>query len=71
MWTSSVQVTDPISISAALSIKSAAAGGGASGSYVDADKFKESDINFFVRVKVTNQVIMAEDVTKFQAISSN
>ena len=62
------QVTDAMSISAALSIKSAAAGGGASGSYVDSDKFKESSINFFVQVKVTNQIVMAEDVTQFQPI---
>ncbi|KAI1291440.1 hypothetical protein F5Y03DRAFT_403279 [Xylaria venustula] len=62
------EVTDAMSVSAALSIKTASAGGGLSGSYVDADKFKESDINFFVQVKVTNQVIMAEDVTKFNSI---
>ena len=62
------QVTDAMSVSAALSIKTAAAGGGASGSYIDSDKFKESNINFFVQVKVTNQTIMAEDVTKFQPI---
>lgn len=62
------QITDAMSISAALSIKTAAAGGGASGSYVDSDKFKESQINFFVQVKVTNQILMAEDVTQFQPI---
>ena len=61
-------VTDAMNISAALSIKSATAGGGLSGSYVDSNKFKESDINFFVQVQVVNQTIMAEDVTKFQPI---
>jgi hypothetical protein len=57
-----------MNVSAALSIKSGTFGGGASGSYVDTGKFKESNINFFVQVKVTNQVIMAEDATKFQDI---
>ena len=61
-------VTDAMNISAALSIKSATAGGGLSGSYVDSNKFKESNINFFVQVQVVNQTIMAEDVTKFQPI---
>ena len=62
------EVTDAMNISAALSIKSATAGGGLSGSYVNSDKFKESNINFFVQVQVVNQTIMREDVTKFLPI---
>lgn len=61
-------VTDAMNISAALSVKTATVGGGVSGSFVDSNKFKESDINFFVQVQVVNQTIMAEDVTKFQPI---
>lgn len=61
-------VTDAMNISAALAVKTATVGGGLSGSYVDSNKFKESDINFFVQVQVVNQTIMGEDVTKFQPI---
>ncbi|GAO18648.1 uncharacterized protein UV8b_03395 [Ustilaginoidea virens] len=61
-------ITDAMNVSAALSIKTATAGGGLAGSFVDANKFKESSINFFVQVRVVNQTIMAEDVTKFNAI---
>ncbi|KAI6780910.1 uncharacterized protein J7T54_007390 [Emericellopsis cladophorae] len=38
------------------------------GSFIDSDKFKESDMNFFVQVKVVNQVVSAEDYTEFQDI---
>ena len=62
------EITDAMNVSAALSIKTATVGGGLSGSYVNSDKFKESDINFFVQVQVVNQTIMAEDVTKFQPL---
>ncbi|KAI8622938.1 hypothetical protein F5Y19DRAFT_482243 [Xylariaceae sp. FL1651] len=50
------EVTDAMSLSAALSIKTASAGDSLSGSYVDADRFKESDINSFVQVKDTKLV---------------
>lgn len=49
--------TDAMNISGSLSIKTATIGGKASGSYVDSDKFKESDINFHLQVKVTNQIV--------------
>ncbi|KAJ5946379.1 hypothetical protein N7454_003218 [Penicillium verhagenii] len=50
-------VTDAMNISGSLSIKTATIGGKANGSYVDSDKFKSSDINFHLQVKVTNQVV--------------
>lgn len=62
------EVTDAMNVSAALSIKTATAGGGLTGSYVNSDKFKESTLNFFVQVTVVNQTIMAEDVRQFNAI---
>ncbi|KAF4946493.1 hypothetical protein FGADI_11131 [Fusarium gaditjirri] len=62
------EITDAMNVSAALSIKTATAGGGLTGSYVNSDKFKESTINFFVQVTVVNQTIMAEDVRQFNAI---
>ena len=45
-----------MNISGSLSIKTSTIGGKASGSYVDSDKFKESDINFHLQVKVNNQI---------------
>ncbi|RTE82404.1 hypothetical protein BHE90_003036 [Fusarium euwallaceae] len=61
-------ITDAMNISASLSIKTATIGGGASGQFIDSDKFKESDINFFVQVKVVNQAIIGEDYTEFQPV---
>ena len=49
-------VTDAMNISGSLSIKTATIGGKANGSYVDSDKFKSSDINFHLQVRVTNQM---------------
>lgn len=62
------QVTSAMNISAAASIKTQGFGGGLSGSYVDSDKFKESNVNFFCQVKVVNQVIMGKDLLKFNDI---
>lgn len=45
-----------MNISGSLSIKTAQIGGKASGSYIDSDKFKSSDINFHLQVRVTNQM---------------
>ena len=61
-------VTDAMNISASLSVKAGAVGGSANGSYVDSHTFKESNLNFFVQVKVTNQTVMAKDVLKFSPI---
>lgn len=38
--------------------------------YVDSSKVKDSDINFFVQVKVVNQQLIADDVTKFNSIAN-
>ena len=46
---------DSMNISAALSINTNTIGGSANGQYIDSDKFKQSDINYFVQVRVTNQ----------------
>lgn len=37
---------------------------------MDSSKVKDSDINFFVQVKVVNQQLIADDVTKFNAIEN-
>ncbi|GMG09627.1 unnamed protein product [Aspergillus oryzae] len=36
--------------------------------YLDSSKVKESDINYFVQVKVVNQQLIADDATKFNVI---
>lgn len=59
-----------MNISGALSITTATVGGKGSGSYVDSDKFKESDLNFHLQVKVVNQIQKAEPYTLFNKIHS-
>lgn len=63
-------VTDLMNVSASLSIKTGTIGGAVSGTYIDSDKFKASDLNFFIQVKVTNQTHMARDYTQFQKLKS-
>lgn len=43
-------------------------GGSASASFVDMKKFKESDINYFIQVRVTNQQVVNPDLTEFDPI---
>ncbi|KAF2497632.1 hypothetical protein BU16DRAFT_457309 [Lophium mytilinum] len=61
-------VTDSMNISGALSIQTATVGGKGSGSYVDSDKFKESDINFHLQVKVVNQIHKFDEYSLFNKI---
>ncbi|KAJ9613426.1 hypothetical protein H2200_003368 [Cladophialophora chaetospira] len=62
-------ITDSMNISASMSIKTNTIGGSASGSFVDSDKFKESDLNFFIQVKVVNQSRTDHDYTEFMPVS--
>ncbi|KAJ4258215.1 hypothetical protein NW762_008363 [Fusarium torreyae] len=64
------EVTDDMNISGSLSIKYGAIGGSGKGSFIDSDKFKESDLNFFISVKVINQSINIKDALVFQALPS-
>jgi hypothetical protein len=48
-------------ISGSLSIKAGKIGGSGKGSFVDSDKFKESDLNFYISVKVVNQTVNSKD----------
>lgn len=57
-----------MNISGSLSIKTATIGGKANGSYIDSDKFKSSDINFHLQVKVTNQIHDALEYNDFNKI---
>ncbi|KAJ4006386.1 hypothetical protein NW766_010472 [Fusarium irregulare] len=64
------EVTDEMNISGSLSIKYGTIGGSGKGSFVDSDKFKESDLNFFISVKVINQSINIKDALVYQALPS-
>ncbi|KAM0251932.1 hypothetical protein ACHAQJ_007947 [Trichoderma viride] len=46
-----------MNISGSLFIKYGAIGGSGKGSFADPEKFKESDLNFFISAKVINQSI--------------
>ncbi|PIG89723.1 hypothetical protein AARAC_005045 [Aspergillus arachidicola] len=61
-------ITEALNISGALEIKYQGMGAKAAGSYLDSSKVKESDINYFVQVKVVNQQLIADDATKFNVI---
>ncbi|KAM0227454.1 hypothetical protein ACHAPO_011516 [Fusarium lateritium] len=64
------EITDDMNTSGSLSIKYGSIGGKGKGSFVDSDKFKESDLNFFISVKVINQSINIKDALVFQGLPS-
>lgn len=61
---------DSMNISAALSINTNMIGGSANGSYIDSDKFKQSDINYFVQVRVTNQRVDGSPYSRLNLVNS-
>lgn len=61
-------VTDSMNISGSLSIKTNGIGGSGGGSFVDTNKFKDSDLNFFIQVKVINQKVICKDNLLFQPL---
>lgn len=63
-------VTDDMSVSGSLSIKAAKIGGSGRGSFVDSDKFKESDLNFYISVKVINQTLNFKDALVYNPLRS-
>jgi len=63
-------VTDDMCISGALSVKMAKIGGSGRGSFVDSDKFKQSDLNFYISVKVVNQTINFKDALVYNHMRS-
>ncbi|KAB2572405.1 hypothetical protein DBV05_g8943 [Lasiodiplodia theobromae] len=64
------EITDDMNISGSLSIKYGAIGGSGRGSFINSDKFKESDLNFYISVKVINQTINIKDALKYQNLPS-
>ncbi|OHF00894.1 hypothetical protein CORC01_03722 [Colletotrichum orchidophilum] len=63
-------ITEDMCISGALSVKMAKIGGSGRGSFVDSDKFKESDLSFYVSVKVINQTVNFKDALEFNKLRS-
>jgi hypothetical protein len=63
-------VMDDMSVSGSLSIKAGKIGGSGKGSFIDSDKFKESDLNFYISVKVVNQTINFKDALAFNPLRS-
>lgn len=63
-------VTDDMSVSGSLSIKAGKIGGSGRGSFVDSDKFKESDLNFYISVKVVNQTLNFKDALVYNPLRS-
>ncbi|KAI1109969.1 hypothetical protein F5Y14DRAFT_444299 [Nemania sp. NC0429] len=63
-------VMDDMCVSGSLSIKAGKVGGSGKGSFVDSDKFKESDLNFYISVKVVNQTINFKDALVFNPLRS-
>ncbi|KAJ6538432.1 hypothetical protein DFH09DRAFT_930393 [Mycena vulgaris] len=62
------EVTDALNISGMIKCDAVGGGGSASASFVDTNKFKESDINYLIQVRVTNQRLTAPDLTEFDPI---
>jgi hypothetical protein len=61
-------VVKALNVSAALSVKVGSVTGSGSGAYIDEDKIKESDINFIIQVKVTNQTTEIHGEPEFNPI---
>ncbi|KXG46650.1 uncharacterized protein PGRI_055060 [Penicillium griseofulvum] len=66
----SSDITEAMNVSGHLEIKWNGVGVSGSGSYIDSSKVKDSDISYFVQVKVINQQLIAEDLTRFNAIAN-
>lgn len=64
------QITDDMSITGALSIKAAMFGGSGRGAFIDTNKFEQSDLNFYISVKVINQSLNFKDALRYQPIDS-
>ena len=52
----------------AIKIDAIGGGGKAEGHFLDTNTFKESDLNYLIQVKVTNQKLVADDVVHFTPI---
>ncbi|RFU79495.1 hypothetical protein TARUN_2702 [Trichoderma arundinaceum] len=67
---SSSDITDDMNISGALSIKYGTIGGSGRGAFINSEKFQESDLNFYISVKVINQTVNMKDALVYQPLRS-
>ncbi|EPS38718.1 hypothetical protein H072_7514 [Dactylellina haptotyla CBS 200.50] len=58
-------ITEDMNISGARSIKRGRIDGIGGDSFIDVEKFKQADLNFYVRVRVINQKVDAREVLQF------
>ncbi|KAK6503472.1 hypothetical protein TWF481_008489 [Arthrobotrys musiformis] len=58
-------ITEDMNISAARTIKRGRIDGLGGDSFIDVEKFKQADLNFYIRVRVTNQKIDVRDALQF------
>lgn len=65
------EITDDMGISGSLAIKYNAIGGSGSGAFFDAEKFYDSDLKYYISVKVTNQSINFKDPLAFNPLRSS
>ncbi|RYN29788.1 hypothetical protein AA0112_g7086 [Alternaria arborescens] len=62
----SSEVLDKLDVSGALTIKMASLGKlSGHASFVDSTEMKKADVNYFIHVRVTNQRLVADNVTEF------
>ncbi|KAJ7132377.1 hypothetical protein C8R44DRAFT_773925 [Mycena epipterygia] len=64
------EVTHSLNVSSFLQIKCDADGAKSAASFVDINKFEESDINYLIQVRVTNQRLNASNLTEFDPIAN-
>ncbi|PWN43857.1 hypothetical protein IE81DRAFT_346244 [Ceraceosorus guamensis] len=64
------EVADDMNVSAALSVKTDSFGLSGRGSFVNTDKFHNSDIKFYLSVKVVNSSVNFKDALAYNPISS-
>ncbi|KAK6351524.1 hypothetical protein TWF718_004682 [Orbilia javanica] len=59
------EIIEDMNISAARTIKRGRIDGIGGDSFIDVEKFKQADLNFYIRVRVTNQKIDVRDALQF------
>lgn len=58
MLTICSDITDALNVSGSLSIKYGAIGGSGKGQFIDSDKFRDSDLNFFIQVSEMRHIVL-------------
>ncbi|KAI5776497.1 hypothetical protein EDC01DRAFT_463456 [Geopyxis carbonaria] len=63
-------IVEATNLSPSFAIKSGTIGSPGKGAFIDTDQFKESDINFLIHVKVTNQTMVQQENIRFQRLKN-